>query len=78
MQSQETLTNLGRYWPHVGPQVTLYTPSIFITPSDANYVVLFEFENSANCATPETCYVELIDYPIIDSIKIGDKIRSRY
>lgn len=68
LQSTETVTNLGRYWPHVGPQVTLYTPSVFITKSQTNLIGLIELENSF-CSVPETCYVEFIDYPILDSIK---------
>jgi beta-galactosidase len=60
-------TNLGRYWPATGPQVTLYTPGAFIEPNANNQIALIEFEGSS-CANPIDCYVEFIDYPIIDSI----------
>ena len=30
IKSNDTLTNLGRYWPHLGPQVTLYIPGVLI------------------------------------------------
>lgn len=61
-------TNLGRYWPNMGPQVTLYTPGAFIEPNTNNQVALIEFEGSSACANPTDCYVEFIDYPIIDSL----------
>ena len=49
------------------PQVTLYTPGVFIQPDFDNYVILIEFEGS-KCKNKSDCYVEFIDYPIIDSI----------
>lgn len=67
IRSKNKLTNLGRYWPQVGPQVTLYTPGPFITQSDKNYVVLVEFEGSS-CDSSSDCYVDFIDHPILDSI----------
>ena len=69
IKSNDTLTNLGRYWPNIGPQVTLYTPSVFTTPRAKNYLVLIEFEG-ASCKSDSDCLTEFIDYPIIDSIKI--------
>ncbi|XP_064476427.1 beta-galactosidase-like [Ornithodoros turicata] len=37
--------NLGRYWPVVGPQVTLYVPGSVVLPyPQENYLVLFETE----------------------------------
>lgn len=63
----QPFTNLGRYWPNQGPQVTLYTPGAFIEPKAVNQLVLVEFEGSA-CANQDDCYVEFIDYPIIDSL----------
>ena len=35
--------NLGRYWPGMGPQVTLYVPRPFLV-SGVNTLVLFELE----------------------------------
>ena len=67
VHSKNKLTNLGRYWPNLGPQVTLYTPGVFMTPSATNNLVLIEFEGSS-CQTSSNCVVEFIDYPIIDSI----------
>lgn len=73
IQSSDTLTNLGRYWPHLGPQLTLFIPSVFVKKASKNYIALIEFENSTMCEVPEKCYVELIDYPILD--KYGSKLQ---
>lgn len=35
--------NLGRYWPSVGPQITLYVPASYLRTGD-NELVLLEFE----------------------------------
>ena len=67
IRSNDKLTNLGRYWPNTGPQITLYTPSVFMSPDSRNSVILVEFESSS-CANPSNCFVEFIDYPLIDSI----------
>lgn len=58
---------MGRYWPQTGPQVTLYAPGVFTTPSAKNYVALIEFEGSP-CQISSSCFLEFIDYPIIDNI----------
>jgi beta-galactosidase len=66
--SKGQLTNLGRYWPYTGPQVTLYTPGIFMTPAQAiNDLILIEFEGSM-CNDDKYCLAQFIDYPIIDSL----------
>lgn len=39
--------NLGRYWPGMGPQVTLYIPKfVFNKQSELNQIFLLELENS--------------------------------
>ena len=39
--------NLGRYWPIMGPQVTLYTPAHLFKPyPQQNSLILFELERS--------------------------------
>ncbi len=63
----ERFTNLGRYWPKMGPQVTLYTPGPFMKANDTNHIVLIEFEGSS-CKNSTDCFVELIDFPIIDNL----------
>lgn len=64
IKSNDTLTNLGRYWPHLGPQVSLYLPGVFTTPSTTNTIILIEFQGSSLCQDPNQCYVELLDYPV--------------
>lgn len=46
--------------------MTLYTPGCFLEPNSYNQIILIEFEGSS-CGSMEDCYVEFIDYPIIDS-----------
>ncbi|CAN8004534.1 unnamed protein product [Ixodes hexagonus] len=55
--------NLGRYWPSVGPQVTLYVPGTLLLPyPKVNVLVLFEMETA-----PEgTKTVKFVDVPNID------------
>ena len=67
MGSNDRISNLGRYWPNTGPQVTLYTPSPFVSKASKNSIVLVEFEGSS-CQSSAECYVEFIDHPIIDNI----------
>jgi hypothetical protein len=67
IKSNDRVSNLGRYWPNTGPQVTLYTPSPFVSKSSRNTVVLVEFEGSA-CRLASNCYVEFMDKPKLDSI----------
>lgn len=65
--SKSGYTNLGRYWPNKGPQVTLYAPGCFLEPNSVNQIILIEFEGSS-CVSKNDCYVEFIDYPIIDNL----------
>ena len=67
IKSSDRITNLGRYWPSTGPQVTLYTPSPFVTRSARNTVILVEFEGSS-CDSADSCHVEFLDTPKLDSI----------
>ena len=59
--------NLGRYWPVVGPQITLYVPaSVLLSGKQStSKLVLFELDN-APCETPDDCYVEFLDKPNVD------------
>lgn len=59
-------TNLGRYWPAAGPQITLYTPGVFFSTNNTNLIYVVDFEGSK--CTYDDCYVEFIDYPIIDNL----------
>ncbi|KAG7166266.1 Beta-galactosidase-like 1 [Homarus americanus] len=55
---------LGRYWPEVGPQVTLYVPQ-GVLRRGTNTLLLLELE-AAPCLTPHTCHVTLINTPEVD------------
>lgn len=55
---------LGRYWPEVGPQVTLYVPWS-IMRRGVNELVLLELE-AAPCHAPLPCRATLQDKHVID------------
>ncbi|XP_023235783.1 beta-galactosidase-like [Centruroides sculpturatus] len=58
--------NLGRYWPVMGPQVTLYTPATLFNPyPQQNNLVLLELE-STSCNINESCTIEFVNQPILD------------
>lgn len=54
--------NLGRYWPTVGPQKTLYVPATILkSGTDANELILFEIDR-APCIPPFShCYATLVN-----------------
>ena len=55
--------NLGRYWPSMGPQQTLYIPGAWIRPKcQENSLILFEQEY----APLNNAFFELVKDPIID------------
>ncbi|RWS12981.1 hypothetical protein B4U79_11152 [Dinothrombium tinctorium] len=59
--------NLGRYWPAVGPQETLYVPAPFLKPfPELNELILFELED-APCYRSETCSAQFVDQPSINA-----------
>ncbi|MPC28485.1 Beta-galactosidase [Portunus trituberculatus] len=55
---------LGRYWPEVGPQVTLYVPWSILKRGQ-NELLLLELE-SAPCPAPLTCAATLQDKHVLD------------
>ncbi|XP_077548737.1 beta-galactosidase-like [Haemaphysalis longicornis] len=56
--------NLGRYWPSIGPQVTLYVPGVLLRPyPQKNTIFLFETEKAPPCSKRT---VSFVDAPIID------------
>ncbi|RWS20424.1 hypothetical protein B4U80_00202, partial [Leptotrombidium deliense] len=61
--------NLGRYWPAVGPQETLYIPATLLKKyPDENTLQLFELEESP-CVNEEKalCTAFLVDKPSINA-----------
>ncbi|GIY73344.1 beta-galactosidase [Caerostris extrusa] len=58
--------NLGRYWPIMGPQVTLYAPKILFKKSPAvNHIIMFELQNSP-CSDFGTCAIQFVDIHVIN------------
>ncbi|XP_063239683.1 beta-galactosidase isoform X2 [Bacillus rossius redtenbacheri] len=54
--------NLGRYWPRLGPQVTLYVPATFLRPYPrSNTLVLLELEAPATNSS-----VALVAQPVLN------------
>lgn len=48
--------NIGRYWPVVGPQVTLYVPAPVLLPApQLNKIVMFELEKSPSASRSSSC-----------------------
>jgi hypothetical protein len=42
--------NLGRYWPTLGPQVTLYVPGLYIKPyPETNILTILELDGGLSC-----------------------------
>lgn len=57
---------LGRYWPGVGPQITLYTPGVWLKPyPEVNELIIFEQEPT-DCIIGDDCFVKFVDKPLID------------
>lgn len=55
---------LGRYWPVLGPQRTLYAPH-GLFHEGRNMVMILELEDSP-CSRQESCSVRFVDTPDID------------
>ncbi|XP_040359337.1 beta-galactosidase [Ixodes scapularis] len=55
--------NLGRYWPAMGPQMTLYVPSVLF--QERNRLLLLELER-APCGLSENCVAEFVKTPVIN------------
>lgn len=58
--------NLGRYWPVVGPQETLFVPASVLSPNQQpSSLVLLELDG-APCEFPSSCFVEFVASPSIN------------
>lgn len=54
--------NIGRYWPSVGPQITLYVPALFLIPYPGeNSIIMLELEG-----VPKNLSISLVDKPNIN------------
>ena len=59
--------NLGKYWPRMGPQMTLYVPGVWLNPPcQKNTIVLFEQEFSGSAEDMNNFFVKLTDQHIIN------------
>ena len=70
--------NLGRYWPAVGPQETLFVPGNLLSPSpNSIHVVLLELD-SAPCEFSQSCFIEFVATPVLNGTvhPIGNKALS--
>ncbi|XP_034234390.1 beta-galactosidase isoform X2 [Thrips palmi] len=59
--------NLGRYWPSVGPQVTLYVPGHLLHPPPTQNTLLVVETDRA----PEIPYLNLVDRPTLNGAVCG-------
>ncbi|ETE65840.1 Beta-galactosidase, partial [Ophiophagus hannah] len=55
--------NLGRYWPSLGPQLTLFVPKDILVSSSPNNITILELEKSCGI---QNCLVEFVDKPILN------------
>ena len=57
--------NLGKYWPRIGPQMTLYVPGVWLKPPcQKNTIVLFEQEyHECGSGSP---FIELTNQHVIN------------
>ncbi|VDK75833.1 unnamed protein product [Litomosoides sigmodontis] len=55
--------NIGRYWPSVGPQITLYVPKPYL--KHHNTIIILELERSGNCHM-QFCTVSFIGRPVFN------------
>lgn len=57
---------LGRYWPSIGPQITLYTPGVWLKPyPESNELIVLEQEPT-ECVLRNECGIRFDAKPIID------------
>lgn len=54
--------NIGRYWPSIGPQVTLYVPAQYLKQGE-NSLTLFELEYVPKNRSMSFQTEPLLDYP---------------
>ena len=58
--------NLGRYWPVIGPQISMFVPAnVLSLKSKSVSVMLFELDG-APCESSETCFIEFKNTPSLN------------
>ena len=56
--------NLGRYWPAMGPQVTLYVPRTVLRCGPSNQLIILELEGVGGCDA--SCPISFVSQPTIN------------
>lgn len=58
---------LGRYWPTNGPQVTLFTPGVWMKPYPlVNQLIIVELEDPKCLTVDKICSIQFDDHPTLD------------
>jgi hypothetical protein len=58
--------NVGRYWPRMGPQETLYIPAPLLKGFCKENTLLVMETDSAYCAKKDNCFLVSQDYPVLN------------
>ncbi|XP_047528127.1 CAD protein isoform X2 [Vanessa atalanta] len=67
--------NLGRYWPKVGPQVTLYIPGVWLRPAPAqNSIKILEQMEDLSCEVGPPCCLVLADGSVFQGRSFGAQV----
>lgn len=63
--------NVGRYWPAIGPQVTLYVPKFYLKP--VNLVIMLEMDGPGNCNDQHMlqCSISFADVPLLNKTQVN-------
>ncbi|CAB3379282.1 Hypothetical predicted protein [Cloeon dipterum] len=70
--------NLGRYWPRVGPQRTLYLPGSLLNANSVNRLVIIEFDRvPRGCMSSKhrDCAVVLSDTAVLDDSCLSNEVK---
>ncbi|XP_063821718.1 multifunctional protein r isoform X2 [Ostrinia nubilalis] len=67
--------NLGRYWPGLGPQVTLYVPGVWLKAAPlTNCLQILELESDLSCEVGPACSLVLSDGSVFQGRSFGAQV----
>ncbi|XP_038215303.1 CAD protein [Zerene cesonia] len=68
--------HLGRYWPQVGPQITLYIPGVWLKPAPEQNIIeiTMEDKNDLSCEVGPPCCLVLSDGSIFQGRSFGAQV----
>ncbi|XP_052750577.1 CAD protein isoform X2 [Galleria mellonella] len=66
--------NLGRYWPRLGPQVTLYVPGVWLNKAPTPNGIQKMINEDLNCEVGPPCSLVLADGTIFQGRSFGAKV----